>query len=458
MEIDYKKIGKIMAWEIFEGETWKDVFSRNGKKTDTVPFSEVIDIQDAGGLEEYISKKIFQTEKEIFEAIMEIFRKTINEEVFYSTSKNDFPTLYNFFMYVQKLDRAGKLATEAKKIATTCWNAGMMAKVLKKKTMKIFSEKPDKNEYQKSVAEIKKIYNIDYIDIEKIRYFVCQAKSFDFNPALNKVLYIWSAKKGTGKTTVGRAIVSILNGDSKLNDAYKSEFNIEMQMSDHALPKATYYNAVLLDEAIPNDTKKIYGYFKANITSASITFNPKHLRLIDVPIRRNYLMTSNYPSYTIIQDDDERRIFDVQMSETPNQLSFEDIYKLWKNFIVNCEPEENLKVWYDSFDLVIGMGTKRKEEYLSYIITENHIANQLRVQENNYVSIGFFYRELEKGKCTSEEKTHIKNAVLEIAEEAQPSRWRVADILNGIYKRQSESNIINVENFEEKGGNDGLPF
>ena len=51
--IDFEKLGEIMDWERFEGETWEDVFMREVGDTTAVPDNLIIDVVHAGGLEKW---------------------------------------------------------------------------------------------------------------------------------------------------------------------------------------------------------------------------------------------------------------------------------------------------------------------------------------------------------------------------------------------------------------------
>lgn len=463
MKINFEKIGKIMSWEIFDGETWEDVFKRKGYATNQLPNLIIVDIQYEGGIYDYLIKKEFSSEKDVRKEVMKIFRLTINEPIFYEKGKDTFPTLYNFFCYVQKLDRGGNLAVEARKIAELAWSSELMQKLLVKNTKEMFKKKPSKKEYEKAIEKIKKIYSFSDLTIEKIRYFVCQTRSENLNPSLNKNLWIWSKKMETGKTTVARAIAAVLNGKDEITAEFESNLQIEAQFSEHALPKGCYCNAVILDEAQPKDSAKSYGQVKTKITSNFITFNPKHNRLINIPVKRNYIWTSNDPLYEFIRDDSDRRFLEIHYDSDPKFLKFDEIYTIWKNFVLNCEPEDDFYSWGKSFGLAEGMGTKIKQEYFAKMTTSNEFLNELNYQ-TGYISIGFFYDKLEKGTASTDQRKHIREAVQLFAKEVQPSRYRVSDIKDAINNERIKHNLETVffENaIEEKNENSndyGLPF
>ena len=170
-------------------------------------------------------------------------------------------------------------------------------------------------------------------EIDALRYFVCQTREENFNPSLNKSIYFWSEKKQTGKTSVARALASVLNGGTSVIDGgnYESTFSVELQLNPHDLPASCKYNCVILDEAMPKDSSKSYGRVKSMLTSNNVTYNQKFSRIQNLKAKRFYLFTSNEDIRQLIQDDSERRLIEIQMNDRPVQISFEEIYSIWKN-------------------------------------------------------------------------------------------------------------------------------
>lgn len=459
-KIDFKKIGELMCWERMDNQTWEDVFTANGKKTEHLPNFLLVEIQHAGGLLNYINKHTFESMEEIQKEIMRIFRITINQDVFLNNGlKNHFPTLLNFYLYVQKLDRAGKLYDESLKLAETSWHSVMMTRILKRNTDKMFSNKPDKELYKVFANKVKQIYKFSDLEIDKIRYYVCQTRAKNLNSSLNKNLWIWAKEKETGKTTIARAIAGILNGENEISGKYESDLKTELQYNDHALPRGCMFNSVILDEAQPKDSAKSYGSVKTAITSSMITYNQKFGRIIQIPVNRNYIWTSNDAPHEFIQDEDERRFIVIHYNKTPDFLNFKEIFDLWKGFVTNCEPEEDWMLWGKSFGTVQGMASIIKQEYINRIIHDDKI-EQLLKYRTGYVPIGEFYDILEKNAKTEQRKL-IKEAVSDFAPPVQNSKFLARAILQEIQNRRVIDDVgeeIDKQLLNLKGGTDDMPF
>lgn len=368
--IDYEKIAAIMCWQKYEGETFAEMFTRKGKNIGTLPDAEIIDIVYCGGLQKWAETLNVSSQDNLYHAVLQAIRKTISEPVFNNRSTlNEYPPLANFFYYCQKLDRNGKSAIEAEAIADIAWNGVICRRNLSVNVAKYFSKKPDKAIFDNAKNRIAEIWGFTDKEIDAIRYFVCQTRHEKHNPSLNKNIYIWGNAKGTGKTTIARAIVTIVNGDTFDNfGKYESTFNTEMAYNDHDLPLAALYNAVLLDESMPKDTRKSYGSIKRVLTSSSFNYNPKFRQIINIKCRRFYFCTSNEDIADFVQDATERRFFAINIERKPVQLSFDEIYKIWFDFCTNAEPEENWHDWYNSFQYVNGLAAKDMQEVKDEIV------------------------------------------------------------------------------------------
>ena len=87
---------------------------------------------------------------------------------------------------------------------------------------------------------------------------------------MNKAIYFWGTQKQTGKTTIARTLVAILNGDKFENaGTYESSLPHELQYGAHDLPLAALYNAVMIDESLPKEASKSYNIVKKALTSSS---------------------------------------------------------------------------------------------------------------------------------------------------------------------------------------------
>lgn len=409
--IDYNKIIEVMCWDMYEGETAEDTFVRNGNSLNYLPHKQVIDIVHAGGLQKWAEAQSVQSQGELYSMIMSAIRRTISDPVFFDKKHLDtFPPFANFFYYCQKLDRNGKTANEAEAIADISWNGVICRRNLADNVSKMFNHAPNADDYSRAAKKIADIWGFSDKEIDALRYFVCQTQHENHNPSLNKNIYLWGKSKGTGKTTIARSIITILNGDSFDHfGKYESTFSTEMAYNDHDLPLAALYNAVLLDESMPKDTKKSYGSIKRVLTSNSHNYNPKFRQIINVKCKRFYLLTSNDDITDFVQDTKERRFFSIKIENKPLQLSFDEIYSTWYDFCTNATPEDNWQEWYNSFEYVDGLESKDIQEMKTEIILRrDELFNSMM---GTYLTIKKISGLLYKNEPTREQKKAVTEAM-----------------------------------------------
>ena len=238
--IDYKKIAEIMCWKLNKGQTHEELFISKGIPTLRVPSKEIVDVVHAGSVDSWAKMQKFNSEEELKQAIMKVFTMTITDETLTDNKINKtFPRIYNFYIYCNKLDGNGKLEVEATKLADVAWNGELAKRRLEERTNKMFNVEPSQEKYNEAIKQIKDIWGISDIDIDALRYAVCQSRHKNHNPSMNKAVYIWSEAKQTGKTTIAKTIVAILNGEKSIDNIGEYESNLakEMQFNTHEIPK-----------------------------------------------------------------------------------------------------------------------------------------------------------------------------------------------------------------------------
>ena len=448
-----KKIVEIMCWDIGDGEEPQQAFARNGGNINNVPDGLVVDIVHAGGLQRWAESLKVSSQEQLYGRIMSAIRKTISDPIFNDRKRcNDFPPLYNFFIYCQRLDRFGKTHKEADTISEYVWNTVIVKRNLDENVRKMFSEAPDKEKYEAIAKRIKTIWGFSTKDIDAIRYFICQIKAKDLNPSLNKSLFIWGKAKQAGKSTVARAIATIMNGDSFDNfGKYESNLNTEMQYNDHDLPVASSYNCVILDEAMPKDSKKSYGLIKQMLTSNSCKYNQKFGAITRLKCNRNYIWISNDSIAEFIQDEKERRFYSINLEFKREEIDFDEIYDIWKEFCVNCQPDENWQEWYNSFAFVDGLATKDREEIVNEIVLQKDAIFGMGGGQISSVQVA---RKIFKNEPNREQKAATKAAMDLLFEACRaPSNPYIYNI------NQCRAKIVELEVNEEGGQVDeDLPF
>ena len=412
---DYQKIIDVMCWEVYEGETPEQAFTREARNN-TPPPNEVIDIVHAGGLQKWAESLNVNSEKELYDRIIGAMRKTVSDPIFNDRQRvNNFPPFANFFISCRSIDRNGKTASEAEKISEYVWNTVICRRNLAVNVARMFTNQPDHEKFKTACNRISDIWGFNFKEIDAIRYFVCQTRHTKHNPSLNKSIYLWGKEKQTGKTTIARAIVTILNGDKFDNFGnYESTLHSEMQYNDHDIPASAFCNAVLLDEAMPKDSRKSYGLIKQVLTSDMCKYNQKFGSITRIPCKRYYFCTSNDDIEDFIQDATERRFFAINVERKPEQISFDEIYQIWFDFCTNAVPEDDWQIWYNSFDFVDGLAMKDMNEIKNEIILRKNELFSTLQGAGTYFTIKQLASQLFKNEPTREQKKSVAYAVTEM--------------------------------------------
>jgi len=432
-EKNLKNLCSLMGWEKAKGETYEDVFLRQEIKPELIPPTKLIEVVLSRSLENWATKGRFQSLKKLQAEIEDILIMAVQDPINKDRVRQDlFLQIHNFCIYATNLDKRGRLVAEAENIAEAAWYGELATLMLKEKTDEIFKKPPNPKKYHEVSEKIKKIWGFSDYEIEAFRYFICQTRHENHNPSLNKSLYLHSQKKKTGKTTIARALASVLNGEQTLIDGtkYESSFNQELQIGNHDLPKASQYNCVILDEAMPKDSRKSYGRVKSMLTSNSCVYNQKYGKIMTVKAERHYLYTSNDDISEFVQDDSERRFIQIKMMQIPQQLSFEKIYSIWLEFAQNCEPEKDWQSWYDSFADVYGIESKDVNFFKDEILSNSSVLNSITANPGYTVTLKFFADLLITGKSTRDERKMLQTALIQIIGEPNGYRWNRADAEN----------------------------
>lgn len=230
------------------------------------------------------------------------------------------------------------------------WLQAYERKEIERRRNAVFSGEKSEKVYLLAKQKIGEIYGFSALDFDALRYFVCQARRDDADPALNRALYIWSAEKMTGKTTVAKIVAGILNGCQSWSEARRGDFMsdipTELQFSNFARPKATRFACVVMDEAFAGkSTSKYYGKFKTAITSDTVDVEVKFGGKYTIPCTRNYIFTSNNDIASVVNDESERRLFEIRMKK-PRMTDYDVLFDIWRDYIVNAPAEEDTAKWY----------------------------------------------------------------------------------------------------------------
>jgi len=208
----------------------------------------------------------------------------------------------------------------------------------------------DQAKLDKISSRIKNIYKFSEKEILYLQYFCSQVKCDELDVSLNTFLYLWSKEKRTGKTTISEYICSFLNGETTRNvKPHKSDLKTELQLDKFSKPKAITSRCTFMDEGGFFDMSKTYDKLKEIITSNSCEIEYKFKNSKRVKnCYRNYIISSNHDPIYFVKDEDERRMLSIHFN-LPEQMSFPELEKIWKEFVLECNlPVEQLYEIYNN--------------------------------------------------------------------------------------------------------------
>ena len=157
-----------------------------------------------------------------------------------------------------------------------------------------------------------------------------------------------------------------------------------------------------------------------------------------------------------VQDESERRFFEIQIEKKHKNLTYGEIYKLFLNFARQCKREKDWQAWYDEMEStteVFGFARGENEDIQSVI--EMPLFYQMLQQSGRYqFMVGDFTRHVREYLGYSIKNAQVKEVCVKMfGEPKYPSRWskyQVIDVLAEIH-----SNQIAEDRKEEE---DKLPF
>lgn len=340
---------------------------KNSPEDEPSPLVNEMLKQKVPNLNAIISKYDFENVDDLYIALQEGWWEVARDEYFLNIPKScTFARLL--------ASKASKLVTSPgfeirmRAEAVALWISFYQKKHLNKKRAELFNVPLCEEIAKKAYVKIRETYDFTEEQMEYFRYFICQSRREHSDPSKNRALYLYSKEKATGKTTTARAIVGVLNGCKNWGEVcyneWESDIPTELQFSQFAQPKSCKFAAVLMDEAFAGrGTALYYKKFKKTITSEVVDVEIKHGAVFTAPCCRNYIFTSNDPISEVVDDEEERRFFEIEMNKKPKFLDNDEIFNMWSDYIVNVKDELNIYKWYlDTMQKVTGeMGVKNED-------------------------------------------------------------------------------------------------
>lgn len=423
------------------------------------------DILCYDSINEYLNAQEFENIGQIEELCSRIYKEYIEEDTFADRKK-----MLNIYgnkgvIMAQQFNNVARSVDGRERWLTatslSLWFGKNAIKQIDNAVRKLMNEKQTTEKYNIAKKDLMQNFNFTELQCEMFKYSICQSLDPEIPASLNKALYIWGDEKGTGKTTIAGTLVCILNGEksynSNLRAKYESTFAQEVGIKDFVAPKICSCRAVLLDEAMPKDSSKSYDSLKKRLTSDGATVRFIHKNQQELEAKANYFFTSNAPLSAFVQDEKERRFFEIRIEKKHKKLTYNEIYKLFLNFAKQCKREKDWQEWYDEMEKtteVFGFAKGENEDIQSVI--ELPIFYEMLLQSGRYqFMVGDFTRHVREYLGYSVKNSQIKDVCIKMfGEPKYPSRWakyQVIDVLSEIH-----ANIITEE--KEKEEDDKLPF
>ena len=430
-----------------------------GVSVDSLVSSDIwSDILNCDSITDYLEQRTFSTKEQIKSLCKRIFNEYLEDPAFLDAKL--FAKIYKMrgYMYQKQMENLCKgidnLEKWAEGTANQLWFGTYAIKGRTDAFNKLMNCTQSDDLYRKAVIRLKENFNFNDLQIEMLKYAICQSKEMSCPASLNKAVYIWGAGKGTGKTTISATIVSILNGEKDHFNIrqYKSTLPQELGFTDHVAPLICSSRAVLLDEAMPKDSSKSYDTFKDRITSDGAKIRFVYKNQIDVAAKANYWLSSNHPLTAFVQDKSERRFFEIEIKAKFKKLTYSEIYDIFLQFIQQCKRTKDWQAWYDEMSLdteVKGIESQHADDYISYFQTQS-FCNEIQNCPSQ-ISIGTFYYHIGKFEKTFSKQLARECVIKLFGEPYRPSMWRKSDIVAGISRmnESGESELI-INNEEER--------
>ena len=426
----------------------------------------------------FLSQFDFDSREEIERAIVELCRAMCDDK--WLGSKQTQTSIPSMRCLLRRFtDIFGKQAQIDKypaAISGEMWHGNYARMKREKLVSSIFDRERNLTRYNAARERLTACYGLSEIDEKKLHFFVCQVRAGrEFPDSLRRMLYIWGKQKKTGKTTLAKALVCVLNGSEDI-DGYAyfcTTLQNEMQIKGFSVPKIAECRCAMMDECFFADMSKVYADFKKLITgrdgAARLPYG-QEFRWQGLP---NYISTSNEPLVNFIKDWNDRRYLSINFESEPREnMTDREVLELVKDYCVNAPDIDFHDFADDIFDAADERGEQteradefaldmQKEEFLAYINNANYVAGNKFATENK-ISCKFFvdYFARQMGNEAQKRRKEITKAAEDVFGERYMGRFWLLDDLR---KRADELKRMQYESEQEnevesKEETNKLPF
>ena len=404
------------------------------------------EIIEMDSVNDYIAAKTFESQNEIRDLCRKIYREYLNEPCFLNDKKIVQMYGQRGLVFSTQMRNLGRNIDVMEKwvdgTTNQYWFGVNAVNCITRRFEKLMAVEQTPAAWRNAILGLKDAFHFTDLQIEMLRYFICQTKEYNCPASLNKALYFWGKGKGTGKTTIAATIVSILNGEKDHFNIrnYKSTLAQELQFQTFVAPMICSCRAVLLDEAMPKDSSKSYDTLKERITADGAKVRFIHKNQVDLAAKANYVFGSNHPLSYFVQDESERRFLEFHIEKKFKELTYSEIYNLFLHFIQQCKREKDWQVWYDEMAKdteVKGLESRNINDIRSYFQIPG-----FKVAVENcgaQVSVGTFYKWVAEFEKNVSKQSILECVIDTFGVEYRPSLWKRTDILATLAKIKGET-------------------
>ena len=426
----------------------------------------------------FLSQFDFDSREEIERAIVELCRAMCDDKWLGSKqTQTSIPSMKCLLRrFTDIFGKQSQIDKYPAAISGEMWHGNYARMRREKMVSSMFDRAKDLTRYNAAYERLTACYGLSDIDEKKLHFFVCQVRAGrEFPDSLRRMLYVWGKKKKTGKTTLAKALVCVLNGseDMERYAYFTTTLQTEMQIKGFAVPKIAECRCAMMDECFFNDMSKVYADFKKLITgrdgSARLPYGQEFMWQ-GLP---NYIATSNEPLVNFIKDWNDRRYLSINLESEPAQkMKDSEVLELVKDYCVNAPDIDFHDFADDIFEASDERGEQteradefaldmQKEEFLAYIGNANYVAGN-RFAVENKISCKFFvdYFARQMGAEAQKRRKEITKAAEDIFGERYMGRFwllddlrkRADEIKRGQYESEHENEVESKEETEK------LPF